>query len=108
MCQSYDADNAVVGWRADNNPLSNFYICTMEYGDYVFMSSEQFYQYEFCMFMDRNDIAQKVLNAASPGDAKQVAAQLKSSEYSTNLAKWVTIKVFCYGIHTESQMEPMR
>ena len=70
VCESYDADSAVVAWRADNNPLSNFYICTMEYGDCAFKSSEQFYQYEFCLFMDRNDIAQNVLDAASPREAK--------------------------------------
>ena len=93
VCESYYADSAVVAWRADNNPLSNFYICTMEYGDCVFKSSEQFYQYEFCMFMDRNDIAQRVLNAASTREEKQVAAQLKSSEHSMNMAKWATIKV---------------
>ena len=93
VCESYDADSAVVAWRADNNPLSNVYICTMEYGECVLKSSEQFYQYEFCMFMDRNDIAQKVLNAASTREEKQVAAQLKASEHSMNMAKWDTIKV---------------
>ena len=65
ICESYDADSAVVAWRADNNPLTNFCICTMAYGDCVFTSSEQFYQYEFCMFMERNGIAQKVHDAAS-------------------------------------------
>ena len=84
----------MVAWRTANNPLSNFNICTMAYGDCVFKSSEHFYQHEFCMFMKRNVIAQQVLDAAPHREAKQVAAQLKSLEHSTNLAKCAPIKVY--------------
>ena len=50
---------------------------TMEYGDCVFKSSEHFYQHEFYMYMERYNIAQQVLDAASPRKAKQVAAPVK-------------------------------
>ena len=64
----------------------------MEYDDCVLKSSEQFYQYKCIMFLERNDIAHKVVDAATPRETKEVAAQLKSSEHSTNLTKWATIK----------------
>ena len=41
----------------------------------------------------RTNIAQQVLDAASPRKAKKVAAQLKSPEQSTNLVKCTAIKV---------------
>ena len=57
------------------------------------MSAEHFYQYELCLFLQRKDIAQQVLDAASPKEAKQVAAQLKAPEYCARLAEWDTIKL---------------
>ena len=93
ICESYDADSAVVAWRADSNALSNFFKCRITYGDCVFKSSEHFYQYQFCLFMRRSDIAQLVLEATSPHEAKQISAQLKVKEYTAHLAEWATIKL---------------
>ena len=93
ICESYDADSAVLAWRADSNPLSNFFKCRITYGDCEFKSSEHFYQYEFCLFMERSDIAQLVLDATSPREAKQISAQLKTTEHTAHLAEWATIKL---------------
>ena len=93
MCPSYEPDCVVAAWRADNNPLSNFYKCALTFESLVFKSSEHFYQYEFCMFMNRIDIAEAVFNAASPKLAKEAAAPLKSSEYTVLLAEWAKIKL---------------
>ena len=78
MCDSYEADSAVIAWRSDNNPLSNFYKCQISYDNMNFQSAEHFYQHEFCMFMKREDIAQKVCATSTPKEAKQIAATLKT------------------------------
>ena len=93
ICESYDADSAVVAWRADSNPLSNSYKCRLAYGDCLFKSAEHFYQHELCLFLQRKDIAQQVLDAASSKKAKQVTAQLKAPEHCVRLAEWDTINL---------------
>ena len=93
VCEAYEPDCLVSAWRGDNNPLSNFYRCTITHDNVTYKSSEHFYQYEFCMFMKEHDIAQEVLNATTPKEAKQVASQLKTSKYSDQLAKWAKIKI---------------
>ena len=93
VCEAYELDCLVSAWRGDNNPLSNFYRCTITHDNVTYTSSEQIYQYEFCMFMKKHNIAQEVLNAATPKEAKQVASQLKTSTYSDQLAKWAKIEI---------------
>ena len=44
--------------------------------------------------MERNDIAQLVLDAACPREVKRISGQLKSPKHSTRLAGWDTIQVY--------------
>ena len=90
VCQSYEPDCLVSAWRGDMNPLSNFYKCTVSYGDLNYKSSEHFYQHEFCNFMNRHDVAQEVYDAPTPKEAKMIASRLKIAD---NLAEWDKIKV---------------
>ena len=93
MCESYDPDCVVAAWRADNNPLSNFFKCSISHNSLVFKSAEHFYQYELCMFMNRSDIAQQVFDASTPKTAKEIAAQLKTPGNTERLAEWANINL---------------
>ena len=92
-CESYDPDSNVTAFRSDNNPLSNFYSCTLVSGDITFKSVEHFYQFECCMNCDRPDLAQKVIEAESPKLAKQIAYDLKRSISPERLAKWFKARI---------------
>ena len=92
-CDSYDADSNVSAFRSDNNPLSNYYNCTIVSGDLTFKSAEHLYQYEFCMHCERPDLAQEVIKAQGPKFAKQIAAELKSQIPTETLADWCTARL---------------
>ena len=92
-CDSYDADSNVSAFRSDNNPLSNYYSCTIVSGDLTFKSSEHLYQYEFCMHCERSDLAQEVIKAQGPKFAKQIATELKSQIPPETLADWCSARL---------------
>ena len=81
------------------NPLSNFYKCTVSYGDLNYKSSEHFYKHEFCNSMNHHDVAQEVYDAppgglrCTPKEAKMIASRLKIADNSVQLAEWDKIKV---------------
>ena len=77
QCEAYDADAAVVAFRSDSNPLSNFYRCTLISGEFTLTSAEHFYQFEKCMHCDRPDLAQQVVEAPTPKLAKQIATSME-------------------------------
>ena len=93
MCEAFDPDCAVVAFRADSNPLSNYYKCTITNSDMKHKSAEHFYQYEFCLHCDRPDIAKQVYDAPSPKAAKQISAKLKTCVSEDVLASWDNIKL---------------
>ena len=93
LCESYEPDCLVSAWRSDNNPLSNFYKCTITHGGIQYKSSEHFYQHEYCLFMKKPDVAELVVDAPTPKEAKQIASQLKGTEYSELLAEWHKINL---------------
>ena len=72
----------LIVWRGDKNPLSIFYIC-----DFKYKSSEHFYQHEFCVFMNRPDIARQVYDSPTPKDAKLIASHLKVPQNAGELAE---------------------
>ena len=43
--------------------------------------------------MKRHDIANAIINAPTPKEAKQIASQLKTDEFTDQLARWAKIKV---------------
>ena len=93
VCDSYEPDCLVSAWRGDKNPLSNFYICDLSNGDFKYKSSEHFYQHEFCVFMNRPDIARQVYDSPTPKDAKLIASHLKVPQNAGELAEWDKIKL---------------
>ena len=66
LCESFEADCVVAGFRADRNPLSNYYLCTMTHADTSYKSVEHYYHVSF-VSCGREDVAQKVSDAITPG-----------------------------------------
>ena len=90
MRGSYDPDSGVVAFRTNNNPLSNYYMCTITVGKWHFRSAEHAYQWEKCKHVKRPDLAQRVHEAKYPAEARDIAMALKTDETAT---KWDNIKV---------------
>ena len=90
LCEAYEADEMVTPFRADSNPLSNFFKCNITFQDRVFKSSEHAYQFTKCMFLNREDLAESVYDAETPRDSKSIAAALHCHE---QMAEWTKIKV---------------
>ena len=89
MCESYEPDCSVMAFRANNNPLSNFYECTITIGKCQFKSAEHAYQWKKCKNSKRSDLAERVLNAPTPAKAKLITAELEVNEYADT---WDSIK----------------
>ena len=94
MCGSYDPDSVVVAFRANNNPLSNYYMCTITDGKWQFRSAEHAYQWQKCNHTKRPDLTQRVY------EAKYIAMTIKTDE---NATKWDNIKVMVmeYILHAK-------
>ena len=90
MCESFNPDEAVIPFRADSNPLSNFFKCSITLDDRVFQSSEHAFQFTKAMFLKSDNLAESIYSASSPHEAKTIAAQLISHN---NMADWLKINV---------------
>ena len=90
LCQSYEADESVSPFRADSNPLSNFFRCMITIQGRDFRTSEHAYQYTKCMFLDNTDLAEQVISAETPHDAKAVASRVNCD---VRMAEWDKIRV---------------
>ena len=66
VCEAYDADNSVVAFRANTNPLSNFFICTITIDNIKFWSAEHAYQWPKCTHTNRTDLADRILAVLEP------------------------------------------
>ena len=73
MCGSYDPDSGVVAFRANNNPLSYYYMCTITVGKWQFRSAEHAYQWKQCKHAKRPDLAQRVYETKYPAEAKYIS-----------------------------------
>ena len=92
-CQSYNADCAVSAFRSNNNPLSNFYPCSIIHNGKTFISVEHFYQYQMCMYCNHQDAAEKVHAAPNAKAAKDIASDLKAKLTAPILAGWIKTRV---------------
>ena len=90
MCESFNPDEAVIPFRADSNPLSNFFKCSITLDDRVFQSSEHAFQFNKAMFLKSDNLAESIYSASSPREAKTIAAHLISHN---NIADWLKINV---------------
>ena len=93
MYEAFDPDCAVVAFRTDSNPLSNYYKYTITNSDTKHKSAEDFYQYELCLHCDRPGIAKQVYDAPSPKAAKQISAKIKTCVSEDVLDSWDNIKL---------------
>ena len=90
LCESYDADAPVTPFRADSNPLSNFFKCRIDFQGQTFNSSEHIYQYTKCSFLNRSDLADRIISSDSPREAKTLACILNCDR---GMANWDKIKI---------------
>ena len=90
VCEAYDADTSVVAFRANANPLSNFFICTITIDNIKFRSAEHAYQWRKCIHASHTDLADRILAAGTPADAKSISSELKSNE--NIIESWNDIK----------------
>ena len=72
------------GW----DPLSNFYACNVNIYEHVFTSSEHAYQYRKMIHIGNQKLADAVLQAKSPRDAKNIAHKVPADQ----LKDWDSIK----------------
>ena len=93
MCESFDPDSAVAAFRADSNPLSNYFMCTINEGNLCHKSAEHFYQREFCLHCNNPDVALQIYSSPTPRKAKEIATQLKANVNEDDLASWDRIKL---------------
>ena len=89
LCESYDADAPVNPFRADSNPLSNYFKCRIDFQGQAFNSSEHIYQYTKCSFLNRSDLADQIFSGESPREAKAIACVLNCD---SEMANWDKIK----------------
>ena len=72
-CKAYKHGDDVINIRSPKNVLSNFYPCNMKIYEQDFRSSEHAYQWRFLKYLELDDLANEVLAARSPADAKEIA-----------------------------------
>ena len=90
LCEAYNHDESVFPFRADSNPLSNFFKCTIDYNGHAFKSSEHIYQFTKCMFLKHDDLANLIYTTETPRDVKALSDKLNKHE---RMAEWSNIKV---------------
>ena len=88
VCAAYREDLPEIVVFA-KGPFSNFANCKMIMDGHLFPTSEHAYQWHACMEHLNTELAEQVMNAKSPRDAKQIAAQLNGD---ASLCDWGCIR----------------
>ena len=81
-------NNNVLAFRGGKDPLSNFYMCDLEHEGQVFTSSEHMYQWMKAIHHDQPELADQILRAEFPYEAKKLG-----DEINENLDIWDDMKV---------------
>ena len=76
--------------RSPNCIYSNYYICKIGVFDMDFLSSEHAYQWHFAKYVGMNELANEILMAPSPSDAKQIASRVPMHLHNN----WHSIKIY--------------
>ena len=84
QCRAYREDQPDIEVFV-KGPFSNFANCKMMMDELSFPTSEHCYQWYACMEHLNTDLAEQVMHAKSPQDAKNIAAQIKGD---TNICDW--------------------
>ena len=56
--------------------MSNYYICDVHIYGHTFRSSEHAFQWKFCHHVNRDDLAEEILNSPNAGQAKEIASRV--------------------------------
>ena len=88
-CEAFEAEQPTVHFFS-RGILSNFDPCPVTYQGINFKTSEHAFQWSACVEVLRDDLAEEVIMAKSPHDAKKIASSIQSDH--TN---WHKIK---YGV----------
>ena len=83
-CDSFCATPNSVVFKFNNDPLSNFYPCTVNVFDRKWTSSEHAYQWAKLSAINRPELAEGVIKATSAASAKYIADQVPIRD----LAEW--------------------
>ena len=119
-CEAYDENPNIEGFRDDNHPCSNFYVCQSKITVFgkQWPTSEHPYQYRKLMENGYDELAEEIVNAPTARAAKAIANRvpaynLPSWENSRKLdvmyeilvAKNKYCKEFSYALHNSGDRE---
>ena len=86
-CEAFEPSQENVHYIT-NGILSNFGECSMKFEDIDFISSEHAYQWNACVEELRDDLAEKVIKAKTPREAKDIASAVKNSDSNWHKIKY--------------------
>ena len=89
ICEAYIPEQPDVHFFT-GGILSNFNMCSVQFEEIDFTSSEQAYQWSACVEKLREDLAEEVMKANSPSEAKRIASAVKTVD-----SNWHNVK---YGV----------
>ena len=85
-CPAYvSSQDNVTPFRQPQNVLSNFYPCKLVYDGKSFRNSEAAYLWSKCIDLLEPDLAEKIFNAKSAPEAKQISREIPES---TDHSEW--------------------
>ena len=98
------SDDTSLGFFGELNPMSNFHQCSFTVDNIKYHSAEQFIQNAKAVFFKDNTTAQKILDAKTLIECKQLSQEIGNYENQ----KWKEVaKDICYqGIHAKFQQNP--
>ena len=88
-CPAYHEDLNVITIRSSNCTLSNFHMCIIKLWNETFCSSEQAYQWRFMKYIGMDELADGILAAQTPAEAKSIASRVPSHLHHD----WHTLKL---------------
>ena len=77
ICNAYTENSDIVSIHSQNNVMSNFYQCVVSLDGIGLKSSEHAYQWRLAKYFGRGDLAQDILEAPTPGRAKEITSQFQ-------------------------------
>ena len=99
-CNAYMEDQDIITIRSPNCAMSNYFPTHIKVFDQEFRSSEHAYQWRFLKYIGLDDLAENVLGAKPPADAKAIASRVPMEFHKD----WHTIKVWVikYILHAKA------
>ena len=80
LCDFYTENPQVIVFKSPAHPLSNFHRCQVTMDGCQYDSAEHAYQFLKLRYLEKNDLADCVLRASSPAEAKKIAARIEEPD----------------------------